>query len=428
MNLLAMIQTLGIFALTMAGATARPKPDLRIERVRLDVLTLDPNNARKHGKRNLDAIMASLDRFGQRRPLVVSHAGTVIAGNGTLEAARALGWDRIAITRTPEDWTDDEAKAYALTDNRTAELATWDEDLLGVQLVELEAAGWDTAAFGFEPASGKVIEREEEIDLEVPADPISSLGDLWVLGKHRVLCGDSTVPETYKQLMGGEQARMMFTDPPWNVAIGQDSNPKHRQRAGLKNDDLSSDDFARFLESFAQAATPHVAGDVYCVLGASEWPMLDMTLRRAGFHWSATVIWVKDVFVLGRSKYHRRYEPIWYGWRNDSKSSFQGRRDLDDVWEIPRPRRSDEHPTMKPVALVQRAIEASSKVGEIVLEPFAGSGSSIIAAEQANRSCYAVELEPGYVDVVCRRFQQATGIVPVNEATGQEQDFAVSHG
>ena len=154
---------------------------------------------------------------------------------------------------------------------------------------------------------------------------------------------------------------------------------------------------------------PYVTGDVYCVLGASEWPRLDATLRSHGLHWSATVIWVKDTFVLGRSKYHRRYEPIWYGWKDGGPSSFCERRDLDDVWEIPRPRKSEEHPTMKPVALVARAISNSSARSDVVLDPFLGSGTTLIAAEQVGRVCHGLEIDPGYCEVIVERFEALTG-------------------
>jgi DNA modification methylase len=163
------------------------------------------------------------------------------------------------------------------------------------------------------------------------------------------------------------------------------------------------------LDGFLAAAGPHVSGDVYCVLGASEWPTLDAAMRSAGYHWSASIIWVKDMFVLGRSKYHRRYEPIWYGWRDGSTSSFNGRRDLDDVWEVARPKRSEEHPTMKPVELVRRAVEASSQPGDGVLDPFGGAGSTLIAAEQSGRTAYLSELEPRFCDVIVQRFESFSG-------------------
>jgi DNA modification methylase len=247
---------------------------------------------------------------------------------------------------------------------------------------------------------------------EVPAPPdkaITQPGDIWVLGDHRLMCGDSTKPEDVAALMNGKKAKMMFTDPPWGVAIGLDSNPRHRQRKGLANDNLPPEQFQQFLEGFVAAVKPHLAGDVYCVLGASEWPRLDQTLRAQGFHWSATIIWVKDVFVLGRSKYHRRYEPLWYGWHEKAKSSFLDRRDVDDVWEIPRPKRSEEHPTMKPVQLPTRAILNSSIPGDVVVDPFGGSGSTLIAAEQTGRRAHVMELEPAFCDLIWQRWERFSG-------------------
>jgi DNA modification methylase len=206
--------------------------------------------------------------------------------------------------------------------------------------------------------------------------------------------------------MGGFRATMAFTDPPWNVAIGQDSNPRHRQRAGLQNDCLSPQDFQAFLSAFAAHLASYLAGDLYCVLGASEWPTLDLQLRNCGYHWSATIIWVKDTFVLGRSKYHRRYEPVWYGWHAKGKSSFAGARDVDDVWEIPRPRRSDEHPTMKPLELVARAVRNSCGEGGVVCDPFLGSGTTMAAAQALGRVCCGIEIEPKYVAVVLERLAE----------------------
>ncbi len=230
-----------------------------------------------------------------------------------------------------------------------------------------------------------------------------------IQSKHRLLCGDSTRLEDVRTLMGDAKATMIFTDPPWNVAIGLDSNPRHRQREGLVNDNLTAEQFDAFLNAFAAAMKDCVTGDVYCFLGASEWPTLDRALRANGYHWSATIVWVKDVFVLGRSKYHRRYEPIWYGWHGKLQSSFGDRRDLDDVWEVARPKRSEEHPTMKPVELAVRAIQNSSLRGENVLDLFGGSGSTLIACEQTGRKAILMEIAPLYCDVIVRRYEQFTG-------------------
>lgn len=384
---------------------------MKIETLKIADLEFDPNNARKHDDKNLNAIKGSLAKFGQRKPIVIDTKNVIVAGNGTVEAAMALDWTEIEAVRVPADWTPDEIKAFALADNRTAELAVWDQKVLAEQLLELHELEWNVAELGFEMPDllDPVAVADDEIPELDEVEVRTKLGDKWKLGDHILVCGDSTHASTYEKLMSGETAAMMFTDPPWNVAIGKDSNPRHRQREGLENDDLSPEQFSNFLKSFASCSIKYVDGDIYCVLGASEWPTLDLNLREVGFHWSATVIWVKDVFVLGRSKYHRRYEPIWYGWNKKGKSSFQNRRDLDDVWEIPRPRRSDEHPTMKPVELMVRAIENSSAKGDIVLEPFGGSGSTLLACEETGRKARAIELEPRYCDVIISRWEAMTG-------------------
>lgn len=241
-----------------------------------------------------------------------------------------------------------------------------------------------------------------------PKRPRTKRGDVWELGRHRVVCGDSLGDGVAQQVLKGKAA-MCFTDPPWNVAIGKSSNPKHRQRVGLANDDLSDKDFKAFLDGIGALLVKVVKGDLYCVLGASEWPNLDLALRGAGYHWSATIIWAKDIFVLGRSNYHRRYEPLWYGWPAKGKSSYNGKRDQDDVWNFARPKKSEEHPTMKPVDLVVKAIVNSSKRGEVVFDPFLGSGTTLLAAESSGRVCAGIELDPGYCDVIVKRWEQFTG-------------------
>lgn len=393
---------------------------MNIETVPIDSVHQDAQNARLHNDRNLDAIAASLAKFGQQRPIVVDASGTIAAGNGTWQAAKRLGWETIQIVRT--ELVGNALTAYKIADNRTCDLSEFDNGVLADLLVALRA---DDAALpdaaGFLP--GEIVELlasssagEKSVGNcdqdEVPAttESITKRGDIWCLGEHRLLCGDSTSADDIGRLMGANKAAMMFTDPPWNLAIGQDSNPRHRQRQGLENDNLPPQEFKEFLRGFLAVVGPYVSGDVYVVLGAAEWPTLDTALREQDYHWSATIIWAKDAFVLGRSKYHRRYEPIWYGWKAQGRSSFAGRRDLDDVWEIPRPRRSEEHPTMKPVELVRRAIVNSSAYGDIVLDPFGGSGTTIIAAEQSGRRARLIEISPYYCDVIVRRFEQFTGL------------------
>jgi site-specific DNA-methyltransferase (adenine-specific) len=379
----------------------------------------------RHNDSAVDAVATSIQAFGFRQPVVVDEQSVIIVGHTRYKAAIKLGMTEVpvhvAVGLTPE-----QARAYRIADNQSATLSTWDYDLLPIELAGLKAADFDLGLLGFDPDElARLLDPTLKDGLtdpdEVPEPPdeaITQPGDLWVLGDHRLLCGDSTRPDDIARLVDGQQARMVFTDPPWNVGIGQDSNPRHRQRPGLQNDQLPPDDFRAFLDGFVGAVKNHLDGDLYCVLGASEWPTLDWALRQHGFHWSATVIWVKDVFVLGRSKYHRRYEPIWYGWHSAGKSSFGGARDLDDVWEIPRPKRSEEHPTMKPVELVVRAIGNSSREGDRVLDPFGGSGSTLIAAEQTGRKACLLEIDPLYCDVIVRRWEEFSGRTA--ERTGAE--------
>jgi site-specific DNA-methyltransferase (adenine-specific) len=374
-----------------------------------------PDNPRDNDAA-VDAVARSIEAFGWHQPIVVDEQDVIIVGHTRLKAALKLGLREVPV-HVAEGLSPEQAKAYRIADNQTATLAQWDDGKLAQELMALQSAGFDLDLTGFSAEdlqrlmdTGTAVGLTDPDDVPDIGDELETRpGDLWLLGNHRLLCGDSTKPEDLARLVGPKPARMVFTDPPWNVAIGQDSNPRHRQRPGLANDDLSPQDFRAFLDAFVAAVTPHLAGDLYCVLGASEWPTLDAALRRHGYHWSATVIWVKDAFVLGRSKYHRRYEPIWYGWHSSGRSSFGPARNLDDVWEVPRPRRSEDHPTTKPVELVRRAVENSSRPGELVLDPFGGSGSTLIACEQAGRRGLLLELEPRYCDVIKRRWEEFTG-------------------
>ena len=199
---------------------------------------------------------------------------------------------------------------------------------------------------------------------------------------------------------------MVITDPPWNVAIGLDSNPRHRQREGLVNDNLGIN-FFEFLEKTARSIKDFNKGDTYCVMGCAEWPNIHKALTDAGLHWSSTIIWAKDIFVLGRSNYHRQYEPIWYGWKD--KSTYKADRKQTDLWQFKRPRISDEHPTMKPVELLEKMIINSSVEQDIVLDLFLGSGSTLVAAQKTNRVCYGTEIDPHYCDVIVQRYVDYTG-------------------
>jgi len=368
----------------------------------------------------IEKVALSISEYGWRQPIVVDEAGVIVAGHTRLLAAKKLGRETVPV-HVASGLTAAQVKGLRLMDNRSAEESGWDDSLLVSELDELLALDFDLVYAGFEEELGAMLESGEALGLaghgaddaeEVPEAagfPVSRAGDLWVCGPHRVLCGNATVDDDVTALLGSEAPTMCLTDPPFNVAIGKDSNPKHRQRRGLVNDDLPATDFAQFLERLAQLLAERVTGDIYCFMGASEWPALDGAMRGAGLHHSATIIWVKDVFVLGRSKYHRRYEPIWYGWRASATSSYAAGRDQDDVWEFARPKKSEEHPTMKPVPLVRRAVVNSSREGDLVFDPFLGSGTTMVACDHTNRACRGMDIDPAYVDVAVRRWQQLSG-------------------
>lgn len=375
-------------------------------------------NANKGTDKGRKMLALSLSRLGAGRSIVTDKAGHIIAGNKTFEAAKdrdvlivpSDGRKLVVVQRTDLDINSKEALELAIADNRVAEIdLDWDPAALK-QYTEV-----DLGMFWSDAELRRIL--GEGPDLTAPEARIDDAAELlkkwhvkrgqtWQIGTHRLLCADCTKPENWVSLMRGVRANMSFTDPPWNVGIGGDGNPRHKQRPLLENDRLSPAEFKDFLLAFAKNLQEWCTGDVYCILGASEWPSLDAQLREAGYHWSATIIWVKDIFVLGRSKYHRRYEPLWYGWGKSGKSSFNATRDLDDVWEIPRPRNSEEHPTMKPVELVARAIENSSERGGTVVDPFVGAGSTIVAAEKLGRVCYGMDIEPKYVAVTLERMAE----------------------
>jgi DNA modification methylase len=387
----------------------------------MDDLRPDARNANRGTTRGAAMLEKSLRKHGAGRSILVDREGRVIAGNKTLENAQNAGMKEIIVVpsdgtklvvvqRTDLDLSKDKsAKELAVADNRVSELSLeWNEEVLAGLKDEIELGEFFNEAelrnlIGDPEGDGDVPNAQFDRADELQAKWSTAAGQLWAMGKHLLICGDSTDAAVISALMNGEKAEMCFTDPPWNVAIGGDNNPRHRQRKGLQNDSMSQAGFAQFLNAIARGIERAVAGDVYCIMGCEQWPTLDAALRAAELHWSATVIWAKDLFVLGRSKYHRRYEPIWYGWPEGGKSSYCGGRDQDDVWEIPRPRTSEEHPTMKPIELVTRAIRNSSAHTGLVFDPFNGSGTTLLAAEKSGRVARCAEIDPRFVAVCLER-------------------------
>lgn len=417
---------------------------MNITQLALDQLKRPQRNVRMHTDGQIAEFKRSVEMFGQIRPIVVDEQHTILAGNGLYDTLLALGRDS-ADCYVVTGLSDNEKKKLMLADNRIFSLGMDDieaiDDIINGLKDDLDIPGFDDSILQSLIANGSMAllqinaqeagdgyadqldhnqsgRKDPEVaddDFDVVAAmeeitaPVAKPGDIWALGRHRLMCGDSTKPADIETLFSGAMAVMCVTDPPWNVAIGGKSNPLCRQREGLMNDNMSAESFAIFLNDFVAAISPRLEGDMYCCLGTREWPTLDKAMRGNGYHWSGTIIWVKDAFVLGRSNYHRRYEPLWYGWKEGRKSSFNGERNLDDVWEFKRPRSSPEHPTMKPIELWGEAIKNSSKPGDTIVDPFGGSGTAIIAAEQMDRACFMMELDPKYCDVIIRRWETLTG-------------------
>jgi site-specific DNA-methyltransferase (adenine-specific) len=292
-------------------------------KISITELSLDPRNARKHSQRNLEAIAASLEKFGQRKPIVV-HRGVILAGNGTLEAAKTLGWTEIDVAEVPDDWDNETAKAYALADNRTAELAEWDESELAKQLLELVENEWDIAELGFEMPQVIEVEPIDENDVpEAPAEPKTKLGDVWQLGKHRLVCGDSTDVTVLDKLLGDEKADLVWTDPPYGVAVNkvasvEEAKRLHRRTDGLmiENDDLNHEELTDFLrQAFNAILTATKPGACWYIAAPSGnlFQCFSIPLTEIGV-WKHTLAWVKDSLVMGRADYHYRHESIFYGW------------------------------------------------------------------------------------------------------------------
>ena len=372
---------------------------MKLETMKLTELVSDPNNARKHDDKNLEAIKGSLTQFGQRKPIVIGAGNVVIAGNGTLAAAKALGWDAIEVVRVPDDWSADQAKAFALADNRTAELATWDEQVLAAQVLELAEAGFEVAEFGFEAIEPPIDPNAIDED-EVPALPheaTTKIGDVWKLGNHKLICGDSTQIHLVEQLMGESKADMIFTDPPYGVDYEGIHND---DKAGLET--LLRDVFGNYVIASKPGASIYV-------FHSDRNADIFHSVFREFFHFSSMVIWAKNSLTLSRTDYQSQHEPCLYGWVNNGSHSFYGDRKQVSIWRFDK-ERVEGHTTPKPVALVARAIANSSKSGDLIIDLFGGSGSTLIACEQTNRSARIMELDPKYCDVIVKRWENLTGL------------------
>jgi DNA modification methylase len=397
---------------------------LAVEHVAIDTLHPDPANPRQIAASELEALTRSLRSFGFVEPVLARRAdASVIGGHQRLVAARRLG-----ITTVPVIWLDldpGQARLLGLALNRIA--GSWDDDLLAHLLADLATVhDADLTLSGFDEHEIRTLlrsldsrekrERPEAFDLDAALEaatraPRSKPGDLWAMGDHRLLCGDATNADDVRRVLDGGNAALGLTDPPYNVGYEGGPTPSRRRRSStIANDALDPIAWETFCRGWARTLLAAVDGAVYICMSAKEWPTVARVLAEEGGHWSDTIIWAKDRFVLGRADYQRGYEPLWYGWREGVKHHWCGNRDQNDVWTIERPADSPLHPTTKPLSLFERAIVNSSRPGDLVLDPFSGSGTTIIAAERTGRLAAAIELDPRYVDVAMARWEAFSGL------------------
>jgi len=402
--------------------------DLKLEHWPTSRLIPYARNPRKNDHA-VEQMAAAITEFGFRIPIIAKSTGEVVDGHLRLKAALRLGLETVPVILA-DDLTPAQIKAFRILANRSATWADWDEDLLRLELEELKLDDFDLALTGFdadellEIMAGEETTSEgntdEDAAPEVPETPVSKPGDVWIMGQHRLLCGDSTVAESYDRLMQGAVADMVFTDPPYNVNYANSAKDKMRGKdRAILNDNLG-DGFYDFLLAALTPTVAHCRGGIYVAMSSSELDVLQAAFRAAGGKWSTFIIWAKNTFTLGRADYQRQYEPILYGWPEGAQRHWCGDRDQGDVWNIKKPQKNDLHPTMKPVELVERAIRNSSRPGNVVLDPFGGSGTTLIAAEKSGRVARLIELDPKYVDVIVRRWEDFTGKQAIREAADQE--------
>ena len=388
--------------------------NLQITSRRVDDLIPYARNARTHSPEQVAQIAASIREFGWTNPVLVDGENGIIAGHGRVLAARKLSLDEVPVIELAH-MSETQKRAYIIADNKLAEQAGWDAELLALELGELQADGFDLDLLGFDESElGDLLELDPKAGLtdddaapELQDAPVSQPGDVWRLGNHRVMCGDSLSLDDVAQLMDGHKADLIVTDPPYNVAYEGGTADK----LTIKNDSMSGEAFYRFLlDAYtAMFASAKDGSGIYVFHADSEGVNFRKALTDAGFKLAQCCVWVKQSLVLGRQDYHWQHEPVLYGWKPTGAHRWYSDRKQSTVWNFDRPSRNDVHPTMKPVSLIEYPVTNSSRGGDLVLDVFGGSGSTLIACEKTGRHARLMELDPRYCDVIVRRWQDFTG-------------------
>ena len=379
-----------------------------------DITKLIPyaRNARTHDDKQIAQIAASIKEFGFLSPIIVSGDNTILCGHGRFYAAQKLGLSKVPCIKE-EYLTETQKRAYIIADNKLSLNAGWDNEMLAVELSELQGTDFDVSLTGFDETeiaelfaddNDDVNDDDFDVEGELEKPPVTKSGDLWLLGNHRLICGDSTKEDTYTRLMDGKKANLVVTDPPYNV--------NYEGSAGkIKNDNLENDKFYQFLLDAFQNTEKAMADDasIYVFHADTEGLNFRKAFADAGFYLSGTCIWKKQSLVLGRSPYQWQHEPVLFGWKKNGKHKWYSDRKQTTIWEFDKPKKNGDHPTMKPVPLIAYPIKNSSVANCIVLDPFGGSGSTLIACEQTNRICCTSELDEKYCDVIVKRYIEQVG-------------------
>ncbi|UOF82806.1 adenine specific DNA methyltransferase [Caudoviricetes sp.] len=404
--------------------TKSHNPADKVEQWPIDKLIPYAKNSRTHSEEQVAQIAASIKEWGFTTAVLVDESGSIIAGHGRLMAARKLGLASLPVM-VAKGWSDAQKKAYVLADNKLALNAGWDNDLLALELAELGDLGFDLELTGFSDEEIKALMPVEvEEGLTDPDDapalaenPITRPGDIWVMGKHRLLCGDSTSVDDLTKLCESQAVDMWLTDPPYNVAYEGGT----KEKLTIKNDSMGDDQFRQFLrDAYTAADTVMKAGAVFYIWHAdSEGYNFRGAAKDAGWTVRQCLIWKRSSLVLGRQDYQWQHEPCLYGWKDGAGHLWASDRKQTTILEFDKPARNGEHPTMKPVALFEYQLLNNTKGGDIVLDSFGGSGTTLIAAEKNGRVARIMELDPKYCDVIVKRWQQFTGKIAIHAETGE---------
>ena len=400
------------------------QPTMEIKELPLKELkpaAYNPRKKLKKGDKEYEKIKQSLLKFGYVDPIIVNEDLTVIGGHQRLTVLKDLDYETAKCVIVKLSKEDEKALNIAL--NKIT--GQWDDALLADLLLDLQESDFNLDLTGFEPPEidnilsnihdKELSEDEFDVEEELKKPTLSRHGDIWQLGKHRVICGDSTKAETYKQLLDDRKANLVVTDPPYNVDVEETAGK-------ILNDNMSDGDFYQFLLSMFTQVENHMETDasIYVFHADTEGLNFRKAFKDAGFYLSECCIWKKNSLVLGRSPYQWQHEPCLYGWKKKGKHQWFSDRKQTTIWEYDRPKSSKDHPTMKPIQLMAYPIQNSSMRGTIVLDPFLGSGSTLIAADQTGRVCYGIELDEKFVDVIVKRYIEVTGDTEVNVQRNHE--------